>query len=56
LPNRFCTASLKVAELQDRVARVRRLAVAFSRNAAAPRLIELAEELEAEIARLSRLE
>jgi hypothetical protein len=45
-----------LADLLEQAARARRLAIAIRRDPAAPRLVHLAEELEAEIARLSRLE
>ncbi len=46
-----------VADLLEQAARARRLATAIgSGDPAAPRLIEIATELEAEAARLSRLE
>jgi hypothetical protein len=45
-----------VTDLLERAARARRLAIAIDGDPAAPRLVDLAEELEAEIARLSRLE
>jgi hypothetical protein len=45
-----------VADLLEQAARARRLAIAISHDPAAPRLTDLADELEAEIARLSRLE
>jgi hypothetical protein len=47
---------IPVADLLERGARVRCLAMAISHDPAARRLVNLAEELEAEIARLSRLE
>jgi hypothetical protein len=44
----------RVAELQDRAVRTRRLAARFSHDPAAPRMVALAEELEAEIVRLQQ--
>ena len=45
-----------VADLLERAARVRRLAIAIEGDEAAARLEKIAEELEAEIARRARLE
>jgi hypothetical protein len=45
-----------VADLLEQAVRARRLAIAISHDPAATRLTHLAEELEGEIARLSRLE
>jgi hypothetical protein len=45
-----------VADLRQHAAQARRLAIAFSHDPTAQRLVHLAEELEAEIARLSHLE
>jgi hypothetical protein len=46
-----------VTDLLEQAARARRLATAIgSGDPAAPRLVQLAEEMEAEAARLSRLE
>jgi hypothetical protein len=50
---------LSLAQLQDlleKAARAKRLATAINGDPAAPRLLQLAEELDAEIVRLSRLE
>jgi hypothetical protein len=46
---------MPVADLSTLAARARRLAASIDGDPGAPRLIEMAEELEAEIARLSRL-
>jgi hypothetical protein len=46
---------MPIATLLEQAALARRLAIAIGRDPAAPRLIELAEEMDAEITRLSRL-
>jgi hypothetical protein len=47
---------MPIADLLEQAARARRLAIAIRDDPAAPRLIHLAEELDAEIVRQSRLE
>jgi hypothetical protein len=45
-----------LADLLERAARAKRLAIMIEGDPAAPRLRQVAEEVDAEIARLSRLE
>jgi hypothetical protein len=45
-----------LSDLLEQAARARRLAGAIGNDPAAPRIEQLAEEIEAEIVRLSRLE
>jgi len=47
---------MQLVELLEQAARARRLAAAINGDRAVPQLLHLAEELDAKIARLSRLE
>ena len=55
-PPRLPLSLTPLADLLEQASRARRLAIAFRHDPAASRLVDLAEELEAEIARQSRLE
>jgi hypothetical protein len=47
---------MPIADLLEQAALARRLAIMIEGDPAAPRLLRMAEEMDAEIARLSRLE